>query len=133
MLFNAGAGYGSKIPALSARLRKVLSTPKNASASGLSLAMIALLSAAPASPDFRICTLTPACCSKALSTLSLTLKLSWVMTISVFPPEVAGAGAVVAARAAVGAGALVGAGAAVGCAAVAAGAAVGAGALVGAG
>src|SRR5262249_13570035 len=111
MLFRAGAGYGSKIPALSARLRKVLSTPKNTSASGLSLLMIALFSAAPASPDFRIWTVAPDCYSNALGPTSLTLKLSWVMTISFSP---AADGALVAAGTLVGCGAPVAAGALVG-------------------
>src|SRR5512136_355482 len=52
---------------------------------------MALLSAAPASPLFRILSLTLYCCSNDLSTESLAAKLSCVITVSVVGgPESAG-------------------------------------------
>src|SRR6188508_1540550 len=79
---RAGDWYGSKMPASSARERNVLSTPYITSASGASLARIALLTIAPASPDMRMSTVTPLACSKAALTSSETAKESWVMTVN---------------------------------------------------
>ena len=51
------ATYGSKMPASSARVRNVLSTPNSASATGLSLRRIASFTITPASPGWTSLTL----------------------------------------------------------------------------
>src|SRR5581483_8684655 len=90
--------YGSNKSALSARLKNVLSTPKNTSPSGLEVpARIALFNAAPASPDLRICTIALFAVSNSFSTSSLTAKESCETTTSGVVPDETGAavGAVV--------------------------------------
>ena len=69
--------------ASSARLRKVLSTPKKRSASGASLLRMILLSASPASPSVRNCTLALCSASNWRSTSSPMAKESCVATVSV--------------------------------------------------
>src|SRR5690606_22470184 len=75
--------YGTKAPESSARLRKVLSTPKKRSASGASLLRMILLSASPASPSVRICTRALCSVSNWRSTSSPMAKESCVATVSV--------------------------------------------------
>src|SRR5262245_26343091 len=70
------------MPASSARDRNVLSTPYITSASGASLARMALLTIDPASPDFRMFTVTPLACSKAALTSSDIAKESCVITVN---------------------------------------------------
>jgi hypothetical protein len=61
----------------------VLSTPKNASPMGFDLVRITWLSAAPASPDWRIFTLMPDCFVNAASTDFETANESWVTSVTV--------------------------------------------------
>src|SRR3979411_1869371 len=80
---SAGGVYLVKTPAVSARLRKVLSTPKKTSPTGFDLVRITWLSAAPASPACRTLTLTPVCFVKAASTDFDTANESWVTRVIV--------------------------------------------------
>src|SRR5689334_16514766 len=94
-----------------ARLRKVLSTPKKTSPNGFDApARMALLSAAPASPDFKIETLALLADSNCASTASLTANESCETTTSSVALD-AGAvvGCVGTVGAVVGCGAIVGA------------------------
>src|SRR3954452_944581 len=70
------------MPASMARDRNVLSTPYITSASGASLARMALLTISPASPDRRMFSETLFCCSKAALTASDMANASCVMTVS---------------------------------------------------
>ena len=95
MLASAGDWYGSKMPASSARERNVLSTPYMTSASGASLARMAWLTIAPASPDLSMFSVTLFCCSNAALTSSVIANASWVITVSWLTAgdgEVVGAG-----------------------------------------
>ena len=80
MLASAGDRYGWKMSQVIARLKKVLSTPNNTSASGLPLLRHALETISPASPALRNCTVALFSLSNCAMTSSLTAKLSWVMT-----------------------------------------------------
>src|SRR3954469_17629575 len=77
------------MPAASARLRNVLSTPKKASPSGASLVSTAWFRAAPASAFFRTFTVMPVCFVKSRSTDFETANESWVtrVTVSSEPPD----------------------------------------------
>ena len=67
----------------SARVRKLLSTPKKMSPSGSSLVRIAWFSAAPASPEGRILTAMPVSAVNSSRIVSDTAKLSWVTMVNV--------------------------------------------------
>ena len=60
-----------------------MSTPKNTSPIGFDLVRITWFSAAPASPDCRIFTLTPVCFVNAASTDFDTANESWVTRVIV--------------------------------------------------
>src|SRR3954464_900972 len=80
---RAFGAYFANTSASSARERKVLSTPKNTSPMGLDLVRTTWLSAAPASPDWRIFTLMPLCSVKSASTDFETANESWVTSVMV--------------------------------------------------
>src|SRR3954452_645499 len=80
---SAGDRYSANTPACRARLRNVLSTPKNTSPTGFDFVRITWLSAAPASPDWRTFTSMPVRRSKARNTGLETANESWVTNVIV--------------------------------------------------
>src|SRR2546423_1766373 len=80
---KAAGVYFANTPASSARVRNVLSTPKNTSPTGFDFVRMTWLRAAPASPAWRTLTVIPVCRSNARNTGLDTANESWVTRVIV--------------------------------------------------
>src|SRR6478609_5817775 len=84
MSARPGDVYGSKMPASSALLRNVLSTPKSTSPCGRFLVRIAVLTTLPASPFLSTLTVIPVFLVKSARVFLDSANESYVTSVTVF-------------------------------------------------
>src|SRR5215831_11640127 len=93
MFASSGDLYGTKMPASSPLLSRVLSMPKKTSPRGLLLVRIAWLTAVPASPDGSTFTVTPVFFVNSRITFFEAANESCDISVIVVLPELRGADA----------------------------------------